>query len=270
MPFSLTNAPAVFQRLVQRVLAGLNPAQGKQFVVAYLDDILVFSDSLRDCLTHLRTVIDRLKSVNLKLNPVKCMFVRKEVEYLGHVITREGLKTNDRVTAAAQDFPTPKMYIVHGVRRFLGMASYYRRFIAGFTKIAQPLHRLTAKGVQFHWSPESEAAFIALKCKLVTPPVLAYPRFSKEFVLETDASGLGLGAVLSQKQGHPIAYASRALNPAEKNYSVTDLETLALVWSITHFHSYLYGGILQLSRYLKHPTQLGDMPAGGRESTGGE
>ena len=93
MPFGLTNAPAVFQRLVQRVLAGLNPAQGKQFVVAYLDDILVFSDSLRDHLTHLRTVIDRLKSVNLKLNPAKCMFVRKEVEYLGHVITREELKT---------------------------------------------------------------------------------------------------------------------------------------------------------------------------------
>ena len=128
------------------------------------------------------------------------------------------------------------------------MASYNRRFIAGFAKIAQPLHRLTAKGVQFHWSPESKAAFIALKRKLVTPPVLAYPRFSEEFVLETDALGLGLGAVLSQKQedgkSHPIAYASRALNPAEKNCSVTDLETLAVVWSITHFHSYLYGGTM--------------------------
>lgn len=126
------------------------------------------------------------------------------------------------------------------------MASYYRRFIAGFAKIAHPLHHLTAKGVPFYWSPECEVAFTTLKSKLVTPPVLAYPCFGKPFTLETDASIMGLGAILSQEQedgkSHPVAYASRALSPAEKNYGVTDLETLAVVWGITHFHSYLYGG----------------------------
>ena len=243
MPFGLTNAPAVFQRLMQKVLNGLNPDGGKQFVAAYLDDILVFSETLEDHLIHLRKVIDRLKAANLKLKPAKCMFVRREVEYLGHIITADGLKPNPRITDAVCNFCTPES--VQDVRRFLGMASYYRKFIAGFSKIAQPLHHLTAKDVPFKWSPDCETACATLKSKLVSPPVLAYPRFGKGFTLETDASIQGLGAVLSQKQTdrrlHPVAYASRALNPAEKNYSVTDLETLAVVWGIAHFHSYLYG-----------------------------
>ena len=228
---------------MQNVLAGLNPDDGKEFVTAYLDDILVFSSTLQEHLSHLRKVIDRLKSVNLKLKPSKCRFVRREVEYLGHVITSGGLKPNLRLTEAVRNFPEPEN--VQDVWRFLGMASYYRWFIAGFTKIAQPLHSLTAKNVAFNWSAECESAFATLKAKLVTVPVLAYPCFTKDFTLETDASILGLGAVLSQKQEdgklHPIAYASRALNPAEKNYSVTELETLAVVWGITHFHSHLYG-----------------------------
>ena len=228
----------MFQRLIQKVLAGLNPRDGKDFVAAYMDDILIFSHTLEDHLAHLRKVIDRLKTVNLKLKPTKRKFVRKEVEYLGHLITAEGLRPNVRLTEAVQNFPRPDN--VQGVRRFLGMTSYYRRFIARFARIARPLHHLTSKDVPFHWSPECELAFVTLKFKLVTPPVLV------EFTLETDASIMGLGAVLSQKQDdgkqHPIAYASRALNQSEKNYSVTELETLAVVWGITHFHSYLYGG----------------------------
>ena len=216
----MPNAPAVFQRLMQKVLARLNPEDGREFVTAYLDDILVFSSTLEEHLCHLRKVVNRLKSVNLKLKPVKCQFVRGEVEYLGHVITPLGLKPNARLTEAVQNFPRPRD--CHGVRRFLGMASYYRRFVAGFAKIAQPLHRLTAKDVPFNWTAECESAFVMLKDKLVTPPVLAYPSFEKDFTLETDASVLGLGAVLSQRQEdgrlHPVAYASRALNPSEKNY----------------------------------------------------
>ena len=229
------------QRLMQKVLSGLNPDSGEQFVAAYLDDILVFSTTLQEHLAHLRKVIDRLKFANLKLKPSKCNFMKEEVEYLGHIITAAGLRPNSRITQAVQDFVIPEN--IRAVRRFLGMASYY---IAGFAKIAQPLHRLTAKDVPFEWSPGCGAAFIAPKNKLVTPPVLAYPCFGKAFTLETDASILGLGAVLSQKQMdqklHPVAYASRALNPTEKNYSVTELETLAVVWAVTHFRSYLYGG----------------------------
>ena len=244
MPFGLTNAPAVFQRLMQRVLAGLNPDDGEQFVTAYLDDILVFSRTFQDHMEHLAKVINRLRDVNLKLKPPKCKFARREVEYLGHFITPGGLKPNVRLTSAVQDFPRPQN--IHEVRRFLGMASYYRRFIPHFARIAQPLHHLTSKDVPFAWSSEAESAFTALKAKLVTPPVLAYPRFGEDFTLETDASIQGLGAVLSQKQEdgklHPIAYASRALSKPERNYSVTELETLAVVWAITHFRSHLYGG----------------------------
>ena len=169
--------------------------------------------------------------------------MRGEVDYLGHVITAGGLKPNPRLTNAVQEFPRPSN--LQEVRRFLGMTSYYRRFIANFAKVAQPLHQLTAKGVPFDWTWECETAFQTLKSRLVTPPVLAYPCFTKDFTLETDASIQGLGAVLSQVQEdgklHPVAFASRALNPSEKNYSVTKLETVAVVWAITHFHSHLYG-----------------------------
>ena len=243
MPFGLTNAPGVFQRLMQQVLAGLNPDDGNEFVTAYIDDILVLSSTLEEHLEHLQRVVDRLLEVNLKLKPSKCKFVREEVEYLGHVITAGGLKTNPRLTDAVQKFPRPEN--LQELRRFIGMSSYYRRFIPNFAKIAQPLHHLTTKGTPFNWAADQDAAFMSLKMKLATPPVLAYPCFDKDFILETDASIQGLGAVLCQTQedgkSHPVAYASRALNPAEKNYSVTELETLAVVWAVTHFHSYLYG-----------------------------
>ena len=233
----------MFQRLIQKVLEGLNPDDGTGFVAAYIDDILVYSQTLEEHLDHLRRVIARLRSANLKLKPSKCNFIRPEVEYLGHVITAGGLKTNPRLTNAVLEFPRPSS--VHDVRRFLGMSSYYRRFIRNFSKIAQPLHSLTQKGTHFEWTAECDEAFKSLKERLATPPVLAFPSFDDDFTLETDASVLGLGVILSQTKAdgrlHPVAYASRALNKSEKNYSITELETLAVVWAISHFHSYLYG-----------------------------
>ena len=243
MPFGLTNAPAVFQRLMHHVISGLNAPDGKEFVTVYLDDILVFSSSLSDHFDHLQKVLSRLKSVNLKLRPSKCQFLRKEVDYLGHVITCNDLKPNARLTEVILNFQRPDN--IGAMRRFLGLASYYRRFIPGFAKIAKPLHGLTTKNAPFDWTPKCETAFTTLKSKLITPPVLAYPNFEKDFTLETDASILGLGAVLAQLQedskSHPVAYASHALNRSEKNYSITELETLAVVWAITHFRAHLYG-----------------------------
>ena len=125
--------------------------------------------------------------------------------------------------------------------------SYYRRFIAGFANIAHPLHALTRTGVKFLWSPNCQQAFDVLKFKLCDAPILAYPNFNIDFVLETDVSGKGLGAVLSQcvhGSLHPIVFASRALSPSERNYSITDLETLAIVWACSHFRAYLYGHIV--------------------------
>ncbi len=179
----------------------------------------------------------------MKLKPSKCSFVRDEVEYVGHVLTPDGVKTNPKLVQAVREFPQPQN--VREVRRFQGLSSYYRRFIPQFAAIAQPLHRLTRKNVEFRWTEECQEAFDTLKEKLIAAPVLAYPSFDKPFVLETDASIKGLGAVLSQPQEdgltHPVAYASRSLSQSERNYSVTELETLAVVWAITHYHCHLYG-----------------------------
>ena len=243
MPFGLTNAPAVFQRLMQHLVSGLNPAAGPDFVVVYIDDILVFSPTLEQHLIHLQAVIKRISAAGLKLKPSKCRFVRSEVEYLGHLITPEGLKPNSKLVEAVKEFPRPSD--VSGVRRFLGLASYYRRFIQNFARIALPLRELTRKNVTYQWTPACESAMGELKTRLTTAPVLAYPSFGQPYTVETDASISGLGAVLSQTQAdnklHPVAYASRSLSSAERNYSVTELETLAVVWALTRFHSYLYG-----------------------------
>ena len=217
MPFGLTNAPAVFQRLVQEVLLGLNPDDGPEFVSAYIDDIIIFSRTLKEHMSHLRLVINHLVEAGLKLNPEKCRFIRQEVDYLGHVVTPQGLKPSEKYVQAVKEFPIPTY--VSGVRRFLGLASYYRRFVCSFARIAKPLHALTKTNAQFNWSCECQLAFELLKEKLVEAPVLAYPTFDHKFILETDASMQGLGAVLSQEQDdgliHPVAYASRALSQPE-------------------------------------------------------
>ena len=252
MPCGLTNAPSVFQRLMQKVLTGLNPENGPDFVSVYIDDILVFSSSLEEHIHHLQLVLERIITANLKLKPSKCRFVREEVEYLGHVITRSGLKTQAKHVEAVQHFARPNS--LKGVRQYLGMCAYYRRFIPCFSGIARPLHNLTRKGADFVWTEECETAFRELKERLTAAPVLAYPCFQKPFILETDASGCGLGAVLSQCQDdglvHPIAYASRSLCKAESNYGITELETLAVVWALTHFRTYIYGN--EVTVYTDH------------------
>ena len=243
MPFGLKNAPAVFQRLMQQVLADLNLPDQPEFVSVYIDDLLVFSRTLEEHIQHLKMVIARLLDYKLKLKSVKCKFIRQEVTYLGHTITPQGLKTGEENIRAVKEFPVP--CDVHEVRRFLGLASYYRRFVPCFAKIAHPLHALTRKDAVFDWNSDCQSAFEELKERLTKAPVLAYPQLDKAFQLEMDASGLGVGAVLSQVQedgkNHPIAYASRALSPCERNYGITELETLVVVWSTSHFRDYLYG-----------------------------
>ena len=160
-PFGLTNTPAVFQRLMQKVISGLNPDTGPDFVAVYIDDILVFSRTVEEHLEHLRAAIQRIEEAGLKLQPAKCHFARREVEYLGHRETPEGLKTNQRLVEAVTMFQTPTD--VNGVRRFLGMASYYRRFIEGFARIAAPLRELTRKNAVFNWTDACKKAMATLK-----------------------------------------------------------------------------------------------------------
>lgn len=193
MPFGLCNAPATFQRLMQWVLVGL-----ESFCSVYIDDILVSSETEEEHVSHLRQIFQRLRRYGLLLHPSKCKFARASVYYLGHVISAQGIAPNPDKVRAVQDFPVPTS--VKGVRQFLGLASYYRRFMPGFAKIAAPLHALTRETVPFFWSMACQRAFLQLKDLLVSPPVLAFPNFDKSFVMHTDASIEGLGAVLEQEQ----------------------------------------------------------------------
>lgn len=240
MPFGLCNAPATFQRLMQAVLSGL---EGRTCFV-YLDDVLVVSKTFEQHLQHLAEVFEQLKQAGLRLKPKKCLLIREEVPYLGHVISSTGIKPDPRKLDTMKQYPAPTD--VSKVRQFLGFSSYYRRFIPNFARIAHPLHRLTKKDVPFQWTVDCETAFQRLKDCLMSAPILSCPQCGpgKTFILETDASGLGLGAVLSKEQDgevHPIAYASRTLDPHERNYGISELETLGLVWAVRQFRPYILG-----------------------------
>lgn len=238
MPFGLHSAPATFQRALDSVIGpDLEP-----HAFAYLDDIIVIGKTLEDHLANLREVFRRLQAAKLKINPEKCEFFKRETKYLGHVVSGDGIKTDpDKVSAIAKMQP-PKS--VKEVRSFLGMASWYRRFVPDFASMSQPLTFLLKKGRHWKWGDEQQQAFDTLKTKLTEAPVLACPDFTKTFTLQTDASDYGLGAVLTQElEGteRVIAYASRHLNKAEKNYSTTEKECLAIIWGIRKMRSYLEG-----------------------------
>ena len=239
MPFGLCNAPATFQRLMEGVLAGL----AREKCLIYLDDVLVIGETFTDHLSNLREVLNRLSSAGLRLKPVKCHILQREVLFLGFLVSAKGISANPDKVRAVSEFPTPSD--LRALRAFLGLTSYYRRFVPRYSAIAQPLYCLTRKEVPFQWTDECGRAFQRLRVALTEAPVLAYPQFGHPFLLETDASGAGLGAVLSQKQEdgttRPIAYASRTLQPHEKNYGISELEALGVVWAVKHFRHYIYG-----------------------------
>ena len=238
LPFGLTSAPATFERLMERVLSGL---QWKSLLL-YLDDVIVFSASFDDHLTRLTTVLDRFRSANLKLKPTKCTLLQSEVKYLGHVVSSKGVRTDPEKVQAVQNWPTPRCQ--NEVRQFLGFVGYYRKFCPDYATIAKPLSRLTAKDHPFQWSEEEAAAFQQLRDLIIHAPILAYPQPTTQFILDTDASLDGAWAVLSQVQGNEervIAYYSKTLSPAERNYCVTRRELLAVVMAVKHFRPYLYG-----------------------------
>ena len=236
MPFGLCNAPATFQRLMEAVLVGLAS-------IVYLDDILVMGRTFEEHLDNLTQVLSRLKQAGLRLKPKKCHLAKRKVCYLGYVVSNEGISADPVKVEAVKSFTTPTD--VRQLRSFLGLASYYRRFIPSFSRVASPLFALTRKDVLFQWDERCQSSFDRLKGLLIQAPLLVFPDFTKPFVLETDASGQGLGAVLSQQQESglvaPIAYASRTLQKHEQNYGVTELEALGVVWAVRHFRPYLYG-----------------------------
>jgi hypothetical protein len=238
MPFGLKGAPATFQRLMTTILSGI---QGIKCLV-YLDDVVVFGEDLKTHNDRLREGFDRMRKYNMKLQPDKCEFLRKEVSYLGHVIGQDGVRPDERRIEAVKDYPQPKT--TRELKGFLGLAGYYRRFIPNFSKIAKPLTELLKKDAPYVWSDKTDEAFTSLKTALTTEPLLQYPDFSKPFILTTDASKDAIGAVLSQGtigKDPPIAYASRTLNRAERSYPTVEQELLAIVWGCKYDREYLFG-----------------------------
>lgn len=250
MPFGLCNAPATFQRLMQQCLNG----QIAESLLVYLDDIIIYSANFSSHLQHLDQVFERLWRHGLKLRPDKCRLLQREVTFLGHVVDQHGVRPDPGKVQAVKDWPVPTT--IKQVRAFLGLAGYYRRFVAGFAKVARPLNRLLtgipadkrSQSKKVNWTHECQSSFENLKTALTQAPVLAYANYDKPFIVYTDASNQGLGAVLSQNQdGHErvIAYASRSLHPTEQNdanYSSFKLELLALKWAVTEkFKDFLTG-----------------------------
>src|SRR5258705_4021492 len=243
LPFGLVNAPSTFERLMEQVLAGLS----WKSCLIYLDDILVFSDTFTTHLGRLEEVFKRLEVANLKMKPSKCHFAQRKIHYLGHIVSAEGVATDPAKIQAILDYPTP--HNVKTLRSFIGLTSYYRRFVQNFSTIARPLFDLTKKDTPFNWSQSCQEAFEFLKGRLVTTPILAYPDFQAPFKAYSDASGYGIGCVLSQDQNgkeRVICYASRTLTPAEQNYSVIEREALGLIYAVKVFRPYLYDHQFQL------------------------
>ncbi|KAM0724679.1 Retrovirus-related Pol polyprotein from transposon 17.6 [Formica fusca] len=238
MPFGPKNAPATFQCLMDLVLTGL---QGKELFV-YMDDIVIYATSVEEQERKYSALIERLREANLKLQPDKCEFLKTEVTYLGHVISKDGVKPDPKKLEAVQRFPRPKTS--KNIKQFLGLAGYYRRFIPNFSKFTKPLTNLLKNDNRFEWTSVQEESFEISKQKLCEEPVLQYPDFSKSFILTTDASGIAVGGILSQGEINkdlPIAYSSRTLTDNELKYDTYEKEALAIVYCVKHFRPYLYG-----------------------------
>ena len=244
MPFGLCNAPPTFQRLMLNCLGELNLT----YCLIYLDDVIIFSRTEEEHLERMRVVLDRFREHGLTLKPSKCEVFQTKINYLAHHVSKEGVLPSKKNLEAIAQCPPPDTYTK--VKSFVGLIGHYRCFIKGFANIATPLYDLTSgenkdkKSEHLDLPPEAREAFDRLKAACLQAPILAFPNFSKPFLLETDASGKGLGAVLSQKQSdgryHPIAYASRIMTETEWRYHSNKQEFLALKWAVTEqFQEYL-------------------------------
>ncbi|KAG7674175.1 hypothetical protein KSW81_006007 [Nannochloris sp. 'desiccata'] len=238
MPFGLTNAPATFQTLMNDIFR----TSLDKFIMVYLDDILIFSDTLEDHEKHVRHALDVLRQNKLYCKASKCEFFQTEVSFLGHVINGDGVKADPRKVQAVADWPQPKT--VRQVRSFLGLANYYRRYVHGFATMAAPLTLLTKKNVPFLWTTKQTQALEALKTALSTAPVLKNPEFGKPFVITTDASEFAVGAVLSQStpEGErPVAFISQTLSDTERRWPTHDRELHAIVCALKRWRHYVEG-----------------------------
>ena len=260
MPFGLCNAPSTFQRCMELIFRGMQ----WETLLIYIDDIILYSSTIKDHLEELDEVLTKLQGSVLKLKPSKCEFIQSEVLYLGHVVSADGINPNPKIVSTIGNWKSPTN--VKEVQQLLGLCNYYRRFIHKFSERAASLAHLTKKGVTFDWTVHNEESFQFLKQALCQSPILAYPRPDRQFILDTDASNNGIGAVLSQVHDGSekvIAYASKKLDQHQMRYNVTRRELLAVINFINQFKHYLLGrqfllrtdqGSLRLLFNVKDPT----------------
>jgi hypothetical protein len=245
MPFGLTNAPASFQNLVNSIFSDLLD----RFVIAYLDDILIFSETAEDHTAHIREALQRLRANNLYARPEKCEFFATSVDFLGYVVSRHGISMDPAKVQAIEDWPVPSS--LKHVQSFLGFCNFYRQFIKGYSVVAAPLTNLTKGDLSFRWTDEAHRAFLELKAAFRSADILRHADPSLPYLLETDASDFGMGAILSQHFAdgvRPIAFYSKKFSPAELNYTVHNKELLAIVSSLMFWRSYLEGA--------QHPVRI--------------
>ena len=238
MPFGLSSAPGTFQRLMDLVFSGLN----YYLMLVYVDDVVVFGPSVETLMVRLEEFLSRLRDANLKINTRKCHMFQRSIFFPGHVISEAGVEVPPEKTAAVEEWPVPRTR--RELRSFLGLVSYYRKFIKSFGLIAEPLYKLMRKGRQFSWAEAQQQAFEQLKSCLVQAPVIGTPQATGCFHLDAGTSLRSLGVVLSQSQvgvERVIAYASRTLSQQEGAYCVTRKELLLVVFGLQKFRPYLTG-----------------------------
>jgi transposase InsO family protein len=228
----LTNAPATFMKVMNKVFAHL------PFVLVYLDDVLCMSDSSEEHLAHLEQVLQLLRKHRLYAKLSKCDFFKEQIKYLGHILSKDGVRPDPDKVKSLLDWPSPTD--AKGVQRFLGLANYFRKFIPNFSRVAAPLYHLTKKGASFQVGEEMQVCFRQIKQLLMSPPLLSYPDHDKPYELISDASITGCGAVLVQ-EGKPLAYFSSKFNPAERNYTTGEQEMLGLIKALREWRCYLEG-----------------------------
>ena len=238
MPFGLSSAPPIFQELMNKVLG---EAMYK-YAIAYIDDVIIYSETFQDHLKHLNEVFSKLRDAGLKLKMSKCQFLMEQIRYLGHVISKDGIYPDPEKIRVIQDLRPPKN--VREVRSVVGMASYYRKFIDHFSEVVGPLTELTKKHAKFHWSSEHSKAFQTIKQKLVQAPVLAHPDPSRPYILSTDASLIAVGAVLTQETDDGekvIQYLSKKLSEGQQKWPTIEREAYAIVYTVNKLRHYLLG-----------------------------
>jgi hypothetical protein len=235
MPFGMKNSPATFQRLVNKLITGLDGCN------AYIDDIIISSNSFEEHLQTIKDLFQRLSEAQLTVNLVKSEFCKATVVYLGYVVGQGEVRPVEAKVNAITEFPEPNCK--RQLMRFLGMAGYYRKFCKNFSSIAEPLTDLLKQNSKFVWSGKCQESFDKLKAMLKSSPILSAPNFEKEFKVAVDASDTGAGGVLLQedKDGidHPVCYFSKKFNVHQKNYSTIEKECLALILALQHFEVYL-------------------------------